>query len=155
MINKSNLMVSFLSLAISGVLLCTPAALAKGPGKDSNELRITDLEVENAMQQVEIDSLVLDNIADRDQDPTNELQTFLEVLNKSADAGGLVIGNLGDPANSQDAATKAYVDSVAGADGDANPMNEFNISATLNGTDLEITDAGSTLTVDLSSLVDT
>jgi len=39
-------------------------------------------------------------------------------------------------------------------DADADPANELNTSVTLNGTDLEVTDAGGTLTTNLSSLVD-
>lgn len=39
-------------------------------------------------------------------------------------------------------------------DADADSTNEFNTSAVLNGTDLEITDGGGTLTTDLSSLQD-
>ena len=37
---------------------------------------------------------------------------------------------------------------------DVDPTNELNTSVVLNGTDLEVTDAGGTITVDLSSLVD-
>ena len=39
-----------------------------------------------------------------------------------------------------------------GEDSDIDPANEYNTSAVLSGTDLEITDAGGTQTVDLSSL---
>ena len=39
-------------------------------------------------------------------------------------------------------------------DADADPANELNTSMTLAGTDLELTDAGGTLTVDLSGLAD-
>ena len=39
-------------------------------------------------------------------------------------------------------------------DADNDPANEFNTGAVLNGTDLEITDGGGTLTTDLSSLTD-
>jgi len=39
-------------------------------------------------------------------------------------------------------------------DADANPTNEYNTAVNLNGTDLEISDLGNTITVDLSSLVD-
>ena len=39
-------------------------------------------------------------------------------------------------------------------DADADPTNEYNTSAVLTGTDLDIVDGGGTLTVDLSSLVD-
>ncbi|MBL4670524.1 MAG: hypothetical protein JKY30_14865 [Flavobacteriales bacterium] len=38
-------------------------------------------------------------------------------------------------------------------DSDADPTNEYNTSVVLNGTDLEITDGGGTITTDLSSLV--
>ena len=39
-------------------------------------------------------------------------------------------------------------------DADADPTNELNTSVALNGTDLEVTDAGGTITTDLSGLVD-
>ena len=39
-------------------------------------------------------------------------------------------------------------------DNDADPNNELNTSITLNGTDLEVTDAGGTIITDLTSLVD-
>ncbi|HCE85852.1 MAG TPA: hypothetical protein DEO99_06825, partial [Bacteroidetes bacterium] len=39
-------------------------------------------------------------------------------------------------------------------DADADPTNEYNTSVVLNGTDLEVTDAGGIITTDLSSLVD-
>ena len=41
-----------------------------------------------------------------------------------------------------------------GEDADIDPTNEYNTGAVLNGTDLEITDAGRTQTVDLSSIQD-
>jgi len=48
-----------------------------------------------------------------------------------------------------------YSENVANNDdADANPANELNSSVTLNGSNLEITDAGSTIITDLSSLVD-
>ncbi|MBR9854997.1 MAG: hypothetical protein GYB37_10550, partial [Algicola sp.] len=43
-------------------------------------------------------------------------QTLTEVLSQGNDAGGATITNLAVPANPQDAATKAYVDSVADDD---------------------------------------
>jgi len=43
---------------------------------------------------------------------------------------------------------------VQNDDADADPTNEYNTAAVLNGTDLEISDAGGTLTVDLLPLVD-
>jgi len=48
-----------------------------------------------------------------------------------------------------------YAENTANIDdADADPANELNTSVTLNGTDLEVTDAGGTLTTGLSSLVD-
>ena len=38
-------------------------------------------------------------------------------------------------------------------DADADPTNEFNISANVNGTDLEITDGGGTITADLTTVM--
>lgn len=49
-------------------------------------------------------------------------------------------------------AERAIIDNVD--DADADPTNELNISVNLNGSDLEVTDAGGTIIQDLSSLVD-
>ena len=59
------------------------------------------------------------------------------------------ISNLAAPVASTDAATKAYVDS-----GDTSTANELNTSVVLNGTTLEVTDAGGTKSANLDSLVD-
>jgi len=90
-----------------------------------------------------------------DNSKTNELQNLKQVLIKGNNAGNKKIKRLKDPTKPQDAATKSYVDNLNVADADADPANELNTSAALMGTDLEITDAGGTLTVDLSSLVGT
>jgi hypothetical protein len=56
------------------------------------------------------------NPVDADSDPTNEIQDLTDVLTQNNDAGGLAITNLLDPTNAQDAATKAYVDTLETAD---------------------------------------
>jgi len=52
------------------------------------------------------------------------------------------------------AKTSEYVINDLVDDADADPANELNTSVVLNGTDLETTDVGGTITTDLSTLVD-
>ncbi|MFT4536951.1 MAG: N-acetylneuraminic acid mutarotase [Saprospiraceae bacterium] len=72
-----------------------------------------------------------DDVNDADFDPTNELQDWSNLP--------------GIPSDFSDG-----IDDVN--DADFNPNNELITTAILNGTDLEITEAGATKTVDLSSL---
>ena len=53
---------------------------------------------------------LLTNIDDADADASNEIQNLNEVLNEGASAGGLIITDAADPVNTQDVATKNYVD---------------------------------------------
>ena len=76
------------------------------------------------------------NADDADADPENELQTLSK-------AGNIV--TLSNNGGSFEDATE---------DADADPDNEINTSVYLDGTDLKVTDAGGTITTDLSSLVD-
>lgn len=72
-------------------------------------------------------------------------QTLSEVLTEGADAGGTVITNVGTPVAAGDAVTKAYVDGLADDD----------ISAvSFDGTDLSVTESGTTLSADISALDD-
>ena len=120
-----------------------------------------------------------DNVDDADNDPTNELNTggalngtTLEIT----DAGGSVtvdlssLDNTGTDDQNLSGATlngttldlsiedgngvsvdlSGLQDGVDDADND--PTNELNTGGALNGTTLEITDAGGSVTVDLSSL---
>ncbi|MFT6335759.1 MAG: N-acetylneuraminic acid mutarotase [Halioglobus sp.] len=73
----------------------------------------------------------IDNVDDADADPSNELQNWVNLP--------------GIPAVFSDG-----IDNVN--DSDADPTNELISTAILNGTNLEITDAGGTKTVNLSSL---
>jgi hypothetical protein len=73
----------------------------------------------------------VDDVDDADSDPTNELQTWSTLP--------------GVPAGFSDG-----TDDVDDADPD--PANERNTMLALNGTTLELTDSGGTLTVDLSTL---
>ncbi|WP_139063674.1 hypothetical protein [Flagellimonas eckloniae] len=83
--------------------------------------------------------------ADDDTDDTNELQDIEEVLTEGNDANGLVLTGLGTPTAGSDAATKAYVDGLADDD----------ISAVaFDGTNLSVTESGTTLSADISALDD-
>ncbi|MDH3709877.1 MAG: hypothetical protein OER04_08320, partial [Cyclobacteriaceae bacterium] len=112
----------------------------------------TDLNITDAGGTLTVDLNSL--VDDADADPTNEIQDLDAVLTQGTDAGGNAITNAADPTGAQDLATKNYVDSQSNDDADADPTNELNTGANLTGTDLNITDAGGTLTVDLNSLVD-
>ncbi len=81
---------------------------------------------------------------------TGTAYNLATVLTEGNNANSLKISNLLDPTADQDAATKAYVDAHTDTDNDLS--NELNTSASLNGTNLEITDAGGTLTIALSPL---
>ncbi len=59
---------------------------------------------------ININSGVVSNTGDADNDSNNELQNLSEVLTKSNNAGGIKITNLGAPVAGADAATKSYVD---------------------------------------------
>jgi hypothetical protein len=59
---------------------------------------------------IAINSGVVSNTGDGDNDSNNELQNLSEVLTKSNNAGGIKITNLGAPVAGADAATKNYVD---------------------------------------------
>jgi len=76
------------------------------------------------------------NTDDADADPLNELQTISKFGNTVtlSDAGG------------------SFTDDID--DADADPTNELNASIILNGTDLEVTDAGGTIITDMTSLQD-
>ncbi|SIN65099.1 collagen-like domain-containing protein [Algoriphagus halophilus] len=76
------------------------------------------------------------NVNDADADPTNEFQALVEAPSQPG-----VIG-----------LTNGNTVTVNVNDADADPTNELITSGTLNGTDLEIVDAGGTTTVDLSAL---
>ncbi len=76
-----------------------------------------------------------DDVDDADFDPANEIQT----ISKSGNT--ITLSNNGG----------TFTDDVNDADSDS--ANELITAAILNGTDLEITDAGSTKIIDLSSLL--
>jgi len=84
-------------------------------------------------------------VNDADADPANEIELPEQV---GGDAGLFL--------QADGAGGVAYVEATAVNvdDADADASNELLTSGTLNGTDLELVDAGGTTTVDLSSLVD-
>ena len=63
------------------------------------ELDSTTLSISNG-NYIKLDSISSDD------------QTLNEVLSQGADAGGVVISNIGDPVNDQDAVPKSYVDAL-------------------------------------------
>jgi len=118
---------------------------------------------------------------DPDSDPTNEYNTSAVLIGTDLqilDAGGTQTVDLSSLSNSGtddqnisgsglagttltigiENGTNETVDLSSLQDGvddaDNDPTNEYNTGAVLSGTDLEITDAGGTQTVDLSSLTD-
>jgi hypothetical protein len=108
-----------------------------------------------------------DEINDADSDPTNEMQSISKVGSTVtlSGPGGSFIDDVDDA--DADASNELQTLTQAGStvtlsdgggsinidDADADATNEYNTGAILAGTDLNITDAGSTITVDLSSLV--
>ena len=140
----------------------------------------TDLEIIDAggTQTVDLSSLQ-DGVDDADNDPTNEYNTGAVLSGTDleiTDAGGTQTVDLSSLSNSGtddqnisgsglagttltigiENGTNETVDLSSLQDGvddaDNDPTNEYNTGAVLSGTDLEITDAGGTQTVDLSSL---
>ena len=117
--------------------------LSDGGGSFTDEVNDADADPSNELQTISKSGSTVtlsngggsftDAVNDADADPTNELQT----VNK--------VGNTVTLSNSGGSFT---VD-----DSDASATNEFNTGASLVGTDLNITDGGGTLVVDLSSLV--
>ena len=85
--------------------------------------------------------------ADGDLSSTNEIQNLGEVLADGNDGGGLAITNIADPTTAQDAATKAYVDSVSDDD-----ITGASLDAPSNV--LTISEGTTDVTVDLSDLDD-
>jgi uncharacterized protein (TIGR02145 family) len=74
---------------------------------------LSDGDDNTQLSEAEVDSYVSDNgylTAEVDGSVTNELQNLSQVLTVSNDGGASQIKNIADPADAQDAATKAYVD---------------------------------------------
>lgn len=65
------------------------------------------------------------NVADNDNNSSNEIQNMNQVLTTGNDAGGVKISNLGAPTANADAATKQYVDNLDATDLDKNNLNEI------------------------------
>ncbi|UKN01761.1 DUF1566 domain-containing protein [Paracrocinitomix mangrovi] len=115
----------------------------------------------------------VDNADDADADPTNEFNTGITLNGDSleiTDGGGTVTADLYpltldpdmDASNELQTLSKvgqivtlsngggAFTDDVD--DADADPTNEYNTGVALVGTTLQVTDGGSTISTDLSSL---
>jgi uncharacterized protein (TIGR02145 family) len=74
---------------------------------------LSDGDDDTHLTEAEVDTYVSDNgylTAEVDGSVTNELQNLSQVLTVSNDGGASQIKNIADPADAQDAATKAYVD---------------------------------------------
>ncbi len=146
---------------------------------DAGNMRIRNLAEPVSNQDVATKSYVDSrNVDDADADPTNEIQNAAQVAvtptgNLTSTQVQLALEELqadidadldADPANEIQVLTKtgnqvdlsngggSFIDEVDDADADA--TNELVQSVTLMGTNLEITDAGGTQVVDLSSLQD-
>ena len=93
---------------------------------------------------------ILNEDLNKSQIPLSGFGAAIDKIN----LGSNKIINLSDPVNSQDASTKSYVDnSILESetnDEDKDDTNELNTSLDLDGTTLEVTDAGGTLSVDLN-----
>ncbi len=114
--------------------------------------------------------VIPDNVDDADNDPTNELQTISKTGNvvTLSQGGGSFVDAVDDA--DADPTNELQTISLAGnvlslsqgggsinldvlADGDGDPTNELLISAQLVGSTLQLTDAGGTKSVNLSSLI--
>jgi hypothetical protein len=114
------------------------SALQDGTGTDDQTLSFvnTTLSIEDG-NNVDLASLQ-DGVIDSDADPNNEIQS-LSFTSPDLTISGSNSVNL-----------SALQDGVN--DADADPTNERNTSVALNGSTLEVTDAGGTLSADLSPL---
>ncbi len=128
-----------------------------------------------------VDNDGIDNVDDADNDPTNEWNTgatFNNNILEIQDAGGIVTADLSILDNSGTDDQNISGSSLTGTilkigiengasetvdlsslqdgvdDADNDPTNEWNTGVALNGSELEITDLGGTLSVDLEDLED-
>jgi hypothetical protein len=144
------------NLSISGgntVAIKTTLAQVLTANPDAGGKRITNLGAPtNNTDAVTKNYVDAQNALDLDTDPSNELQTFSQVLAKGNDAGTQRITNLGNPTAASDAATKSYVDSQNALDTDASATNEIQ-DLTFNSTTnmLKITNNASATDINLSA----
>lgn len=117
------------NLSISGgntVAIKTTLVQVLTDNPDAGGNRITNLGAPtNNTDAVTKNYVDAQNALDLDIDPSNELQTFSQVLAKGNDAGAQKITNLGTPTAASDAATKSYVDAQNALDTDASATNEI------------------------------
>ncbi len=117
------------NLSISGgntVVIKTTLVQVLAANPDAGGKRITNLGAPtNNTDAVTKNYVDAQNALDLDIDPSNELQTFSQVLAKGNDAGAQKITNLGTPTAASDAATKSYVDAQNALDLDTDPINEI------------------------------
>ncbi|WP_424961019.1 C1q-like domain-containing protein [Ekhidna sp.] len=94
---------------------------------------------------------------DLDKDATNELNTNVQLSGTSVevtDAGGTLSVDL-DPTFATDTELATAISDSEALDLDKDATNELNTSMNLNGTSLELTDAGGTLSEDLDDVFTT
>ncbi len=141
-------------------------------GDPTDELNIsaalngTNLELVDAGGTLVVDLSVLqDGVNDADADPSNEIQDLqltgnVLTITNNGSATHIDLSPYLDNTDTQlsEAEVDAFVENngyiTSPDDADADPTNEYNTGVTLNGTTLEITDAGGVISANMSGLQD-
>lgn len=103
--------------------------------------------------QVYLGAYGIDLVDDADNDPANEHNTSAQINGNDlevTDAGGTVAADISSLATEAEVVAAIAFSDAADLDKDA--TNELNSSAQINGNNLEVTDAGGTVSADISSL---
>ena len=102
---------------------------------DNNSSLLNAVTVQEAIDQVHA-------IAQKDDNPHNEIQNLQEVINENPSAGNQNITELADPVNNQDAATKNYIDNAI-TNSDDNDEDKITGNEIVNATDSTLRRSGS------------